>query len=138
MTPEMVGQEVRELHAFFVGWLTGALPASRTSFARFTAAMAPEFRIGHPDGTEEGLVTLTEKLRRAHGIRSTQRPAFEIAILSLQVRWIDQERALVAYIERQLLADRWTARRSLAAFRAAPKAPCGVLWTDLQECWIAS
>lgn len=137
MTPEALGQEIRELHAFFVGWLTGALPASRLSFARFTAAMAPEFRIGHPDGTEEGLAALTDRLRRAHGARASQRPPFEIAILSLQVRWVEPERALAAYIERQLLADRWTARRSLAAFRADPKAPCGVLWTDLQECWIA-
>ena len=54
------------------------------------------------------------------------------------MRWLDGGRALAHYVERQQLPDRITARHALAAFRAGAGAPCGALWTDLQETWIAA
>jgi len=136
MTPELIEREIHELHAFFTAWLCGALPDTDAAFARLTAALAPEFRIGLTDGRLLGVADVLAWLRPAHGSRAGQEPPFLIRTESFELRWIAGERALAAYVERQRLADRWTARRSLAAFRAEPSAPCGVLWTDLQECWI--
>jgi hypothetical protein len=136
MTPGTIVREIEELHGFFTGWLRGELPDTDAAFARLTSALAPEFRIGLTDGRALGHAEVMAWLRPAHGSLAGQEPPFRIRTEEIDVRWIVGGRALAAYVERQRLADRETARRSLAAFRAEPAAPCGVLWTDLQECWI--
>lgn len=137
MTPEAIAREIEELHRFFTAWLRGELPATDAAFARAATALAPEFRIGLTDGRALRHAEVMAWLRAAHGSRGGQAPAFDIWTEEIELRWLEGGRALAAYVERQrLAADRVTARRSLAAFRAGPAAPCGVVWTDLQECWI--
>jgi hypothetical protein len=133
-----IEREIHELHTFFTAWFRGELPASDGAFDRFTRAAAPEFRIVTPDGKVLGSAEVMAWVRPAHGSKAAQRPAFRIWIDGFDLRWVGGDRALVSYVERQRLADRETARLSLAAFRVDAAAPCGWLWTDLQETWTAA
>ena len=91
-----------------------------------------------PDGKVLGPADVVAWVRPAHGSKAGQQPPFRIWIDGFALRWATGNRALVSYVERQQLADRQTARLSLAAFRADATAPCGWLWTDLQETWTAA
>ena len=132
-----VVREIEELHRFFEGWFRGELGDDDRTYARFAAALAPEFRMVFPAGGTIGHADLLVLLRRLHGSRRAE-PGFAIAVEDVEVRWTEGPRALARYREQQRWPDRWTDRHTLAAFRAEPSAPLGVAWTDLQETWIAA
>jgi len=76
-----VRAEVEALHAFFVGWFSGALPTERFE-PDFLARFDPAFLLIPPAGSLLTLEQLAESVRRGHGTNAD----FRIAIRNVRVR----------------------------------------------------
>ena len=88
-----VRQEIEELHAFFVAWYNGDLPAS--AYAReFEARLDPAFTIIMPSGVELDFATLSRAMKESFG----QKPGFRIEIRNVRLVHVS-ETALVATYE---------------------------------------
>lgn len=126
--------EIDRFHADVTAWF-GADPDS-AAFERTAAAIDPGFRIVRPDGTAMDRAAILALIERGRGMHATMDPPFVIRCEAALVRWCEGRRALVAYVETQRLAGRWTRRHTLAALVRAVAAPGGVRWTDVAETWI--
>jgi hypothetical protein len=62
--------------------------------------------------------------------------AFEIGIRNVETRRALGDHRLLRYEEWQTTPDGTTGRLSTVLFEAAPDAPGGVVWLDLQETWL--
>lgn len=124
--------EVRALHAFFAAWFRG-LPQETADFARFEAALAPDFRLIGPDGAVQERDAVIARVR---ALRASAAPDFAIEILQPEVVWQGADAVLLEFIERQYRADGDADRRSTGLFTDAPGAPHGVVWRHLQETWV--
>lgn len=128
--------EIDRFHADVTAWF-GKGPDD-AAFARIEAAIDRDFRIVRPDGTvldRAGILALIERGRAVHAASD---PPFLIRCEAAVLRWCEGPRVLVAYVETQRLAGRWTRRHTLAALRRAAAAPGGLAWTDVAETWIAA
>ena len=126
--------EVRKLHAFFVGWFRGETGAA-FDFAACDAALAPDFRMITPDGAVHERAAVMERLRKARGSTAAD---FTIEILQPHVAWQAGDAVLLEFIERQYREGRRTSRRSTGLFTEEPGAPRGVVWRHLHETWMQS
>ena len=124
-------QEIRARHDAFVVWFTkgdddAVMAETLASFAPTMAQVTPEGAILERAALEAGL-------RAARG----QRPVdFTIAIEDVAPIWQGEDAVLVAYVERQTVDGRRTARRSTALMRRAENAPNGVVWLHVHETWM--
>jgi hypothetical protein len=125
-------QEVRELHAFFEDWFTGALPEADAAFDRFEDALGPGFRIVSPDGDERSRTDILEAVWAGHGDSET----FDIQVRNVQPRYAFDERCLLRYEEWQADGERDTGRVSTVLFERDETAPGGVAWLDVHETWL--
>lgn len=63
--------EIRKLHQFLQGWLTGTVPESDESFQRFRTALAHDFLVIHPTGKTDNKARVLENFRGAYGRKGT-------------------------------------------------------------------
>lgn len=128
--------EVDRFHADVAAWFGQG--RDDAVFDRIEAAIDPGFRIVRPDGTVLDRAGILAVIARGRAVHATMDPPFVIRCEAAVVRWEAGPRALVAYVETQRLAGRWTRRHSLAALVRDAAAPGRVRWTDVAETWIAA
>ena len=129
---QQCAREIKELHAFFVAWFTGAIPRTDANFARFIGAITLDFALISPGGAlleREALVTWVWD---AHGSRSR----FKIWIENFHLRRQLGGMAVATYEEWQETDDGVTARLSTAVFLADARTPNGVRWLHVHETWV--
>jgi len=123
--------EIEALHAFFVGWFTGALAKSEFE-AGFQARFAPDFMLVPPAGTLLTLEKISTSVRDAHATN----PEFKIAIRNVVVRRQIGDHVLATYEEwqRNALASSPpdNARIATVFFRGGPS----LEWLHIHETWL--
>ena len=129
-------QEVREFHAFLRDWLTGAVPRSAESFARFSGAMDDGVEVIGPRGTATPRDALVEEFESLHGQLAADADAFDIWIENFRFCWAAGDHALVTYEEWHRRQGATSAQLSTALFRREAAAPCGVAWVHVHETWL--
>lgn len=77
-------REVRDLHRFFVAWMTGAVARGAAVFARFEGVAAAGFALISPSGVITERTPLIAELEAAHGARKGQ--GFQIRVRSFRQR----------------------------------------------------
>jgi hypothetical protein len=125
-------RETVELHEFFGHWLrSGGAPGR--DLARLDHALDAGFRQIGPDGLIRERAAILAWLT---GARASRWADFRIEVSDMAPAWGSGDAVLLEYIETQYGQEKMTRRRSSALFRAAPAAPCGVVWCHLQETWL--
>ena len=125
-------RETVELHEFFGRWLRpGADPG--LDLRRLDQALGDGFRLIGPDGLVRERAVVVAWIAGARGARGAD---FRIEVSDFLAVWHADGAVLLEYVETQYGQERMTRRRSAALFRAAPAAPCGVVWCHLQETWL--
>jgi hypothetical protein len=125
--------EIVALHDFFVGWLSGTLPATDATYARLVDTMAPEFAMVTPGGASIPRERLLAQLRAAHG----SRPGWTIWIERAELRAAQGGLTVATYEEWQRHADGMvTGRLSSVVFREQPGTPNGLVWLHVHETWL--
>lgn len=127
---ERVLREVEELHAFFEGWLSGALPKDRGVFARLEEALVPEFEMVVPSGEELGRDVLLKSLWDGHA----KSEGLLIRIESCRVLWCDEAGTCLARYEEVHQGPRASRRVSTALFRARGS-DRALAWVHVHETW---
>jgi hypothetical protein len=128
---DSVRAEIEALHAFFVGWFSGALP--RSSFeAGFLSRFASDFLLVPPAGTLLSLDELTDSVRSAYG---TNRE-FRIAIRNVTFRRELEGHVLATYEEwqRNALASSPSDNARLATVLFREGRP--LQWLHVHETWL--
>ena len=130
--------EVADLHAFFVAWMTGALPRAGQAFERFTGVMADDMVLISPRGVITERRELCDELEAAHGIHAGAAKGFRIAIENPHCRMVEADLCLVTHEEWQRSAGTATGRLSTALLRRRAGTPNGVEWLHVHETWLPS
>jgi len=117
--------EVRELHAFFGRWYSGA--ASRSEFSRLDV-LAEAFLMIGPDGRTANVVEVRDMIRASYGLRS-----IDFMIKNVSVRL---DAPIGTYEEWQTDSGVTTGRLSTAVMEPAPHQPNGLQWVHLHETWL--
>ena len=91
-----VAAEIEELHAFFVAWYAGAVPADAFETA-FVARMDPDMAFVAPGGAVLDRSALTEAVRGGYGTNED----YGIAIRNVAVRRATDDHVLATYEEWQ-------------------------------------
>ena len=129
-------QEVRAFHAFLRDWLTGAVPRTAGTFARFSDALEGGLEVVSPLGTVTGRDALVDEFEGLHGQLAGDADAFEIWIENFRCRWDLGDHAVVSYEEWHRRRGATSARLSTALFRREERAPGGVVWLHVHETWL--
>lgn len=125
-------EEVRRLHAFFVGWFRGEAEAS-AAFHDCEEAFDAGFRMVTPDGAIHARAAVLERLR---SLRATAPASFSIEILEPRIVWQSGDAVLLEFVEQQYRDGMMVSRRSTGLFLPGRAAPLGVVWRHLQETWL--
>ena len=133
MKLQMFSNEVKNLHKFIQGWLTGSVPKTEEAFSRFINSLDTDFIIFHPTGISEYCEDLIMSFWSAYGIREKN---FTIEIRNLNHRMTLGDFALVTYEEWQF-DETTTGRVSTVLFRKSEKEN-KVRWVHLHETWIST
>lgn len=124
-------REIRELHQFFEGWLSGTLP-EEGAFERLEQALAPGFRLIHPSGEWRARKEIISGLRKQHG----SQPELTIEIRNAKLLRGGENRVLAAYEEWQRGQNSTDGRLSTVVFhRAEDNLPNGLRWEHVHETW---
>lgn len=129
---DLAAKEVVDLHDFFVRWFVDDGSAA-PDFARFEAAMGPEFTMVPPEGAVLRRDAVVEHVRAARG---TVAADFRIAIEEIWSPWQDGDAIILCYVEVQWRNGGWSRRRSSVLLSQNSSAPGGVLWRHLHETWM--
>ncbi|MEM7534178.1 MAG: hypothetical protein AAF639_18500 [Chloroflexota bacterium] len=130
---DQIQREIVDLHQFFEKWLSGDLADTDQNFLRLESALANDFSIVSPDGTEVERATLVDSLRESHG----KRPNLNIWIEDFQLLRDEPPLLMVRYDECQTHSDSVTRRVSTALFSVNRSAPNGFAWVRVHETWKA-
>ncbi len=139
---EQCKAEVVDLHAFLVNWMSGTLPRTADTFARFTQVLSNGFIIIDPSGEITERDDLSAGLEAAYGgrggrgERSGARGSFRIEIKECQFIHGEGDVCLMTYEEWQHQSDSTNGRLSKALFRRREGLPHGVEWVHLHENWV--
>lgn len=125
-------EEIERLHACFVEWYRSE--GDRSTFDRIAAALAPEFEMVVPDGSIVDREAVLESIESAEG--SYRDSSFDITIESPEPILVDDDRAVVRYIEHQEQPDEENRRISTAVLAADSSGPDGIVWLAVHETWI--
>ena len=125
-------REIIELHEFFEGWLSGALPATDAAFGRFEQVLSGEFTFVDPGATLLDRPAVLGFVRDAHGAR----PGLRIRIEKPALRHESDPLRLATYEEWQEFGGETTARLSTVLFRHRGDTPNGVEWVHVHETWL--
>lgn len=123
--------EVVRLHDAIEAWFTVG-----EALAPFADALAPEFRIVSPDGTERDREAVVASMREAAGAHAGTDPPFVVEIRNVEHRESVAGRHLVTYEEHQRVGGDWEARTSSVWLRDDAEAPAGLSWVHLHETWL--
>ena len=124
--------EIDDLHRFFQRWL-GDTAADPAEFARFEAAIAPDFMMVTPEGAVLDRATVADGLRRARGVHADPAAPFRIEIRNAAIRVaLPGGFRLCVYDEWQRIRGAERTRRSTALLEVRDDR---VLWRHLQETW---
>ena len=126
--------KVLELHQFFVEWLTGALPRTEESFARFSDGMAEGFVFINPSGVLSEKAAMVKDGEAAHGVHKER--GFRVWIEDIQCRPLADDLCLATHKEWQEISGLINGRLSTALFRSREGAPNGVEWLHVHETWL--
>ena len=129
----MLIDEVKNLHKFIQGWLTGSVPKTEEAFSRFRDALDADFVIVDPTGVAEHRDEMVKSFWSAHGVREK---TFAIKIRNFNHRLTFGDFALVTYEEWQF-GETTTGRVSSVLFRILEKEN-KVRWVHLHETWIST
>ena len=133
MELQMLIDEVKNLHKFIQGWLTGSVPKTEETFFSFRDALDTDFVIVHPTGVAEHCEEMVKSFWSAHGAREK---TFAIEIRNLNHRLTFGDFALVTYEEWQF-GKTTSGRVSSVLFRKLAKEN-KVRWLHLHETWIST
>lgn len=125
-------REIRELHAFFQGWIGGELDRSPETFRRLEDALADDFTF---------VTTAGEVLERpaiVEGVRSSHASSSDLRIRIRDPRLLRESagQLVAVYQELQEAAGGRTGRVSTVVFRRSEAAPNGLEWLHVHETWI--
>jgi hypothetical protein len=128
---DVVRSEIEGLHAFFVGWFSGALPSSEFE-SGFRVRFASDFLLVPPAGTLLTLDQLSESVRSAH---ATNRE-FRIAIRNVTLRRRFAGHILATYEEwqRNALASKPPDNARIATVLFRDTRP--LQWLHIHETWM--
>jgi hypothetical protein len=126
-----VRSEIGGLHEFFVGWFSGALPASAFDVG-FAARFDPGFLLVPPAGSLLGLAQLSETVRA----RRASNPEFRVAIRNVTVRRRLDGLLLATWEEwqRNALASRPPENSRIATVLFRDVRP--LRWLHIHEPWL--
>ena len=125
-------REIRALHRFFEGWLSGRLSDTGEAFRRLDRALAADFSLIHPSGEERSRTDIVAGLRRAHG----QRPGLTIEIRDVRLRAAGDELLAATYEEWQFDEETNDGRLSTVLFARDEEGPNGLRWVHVHETWL--
>ncbi|MEO1102260.1 MAG: hypothetical protein AAFW98_00785 [Pseudomonadota bacterium] len=131
---DLVDKGIREViarHDAFVTWFTGG--GDDTVWAEMEKVFAPGFVLISPDASIARHADVMAMLRGARGKRAAD---FAISITDAHPLWTTDDAVVIAYVERQTVDGKNTARQSTALFTRDDTAPGGVLWQHVHETWI--
>lgn len=131
-------REVVELHGFLVDWMTGAVPRSAATFARFADVLADGFALISPRGVITERRPLLRELEAAYAVHGADDVPFRIEVRNFRHRHTQGMLCLVTYEEWQQLSGVATGRLSSAWFRARNDTPHGVEWLHVHETWLSA
>ena len=117
--------EVRELHAFFERWYSGA--AALSEFSRMDV-LADSFVLIGADGRSSNVEQVRAFVETAYGCRPTG-----FTIRNVAVR---PHAPVGTYEEWQTVGDVSTGRISTAVMMPDPGTPNGLRWVHLHETWL--
>lgn len=123
--PASFEAEVRELHAFFERWYSGA--ADPSEFSRLDV-LANTFLLIGPDGRTAAAGEVREMIKASHG----RRP-IDFTIRNVTLR---PDAPVGTYEEWQTEAGITSGRLSTAAMMPAAHRPNGLEWLHLHETWL--
>ena len=137
MSVDQVRAEIEAVHAFFVEWFGGHIPADDAVFdKRLLARFDERAQLVQPGGQQLSLAELSAGMRRAHGAS----PDFRIAIRNVAVEREHGEWILATYEEWQVNAKNSkppdNGRLSSVLFRRDDAAPGGLVWLHVHETWL--
>jgi hypothetical protein len=124
--------EIEELHAFFEGWIGGAIDASEERFARLEQALAETFTFVTTGGEVLAREAIVSAVREAHGTR----PGLRIRIGEPSLVQSAEDHLVAVYQEWQEVQGERTGRVSTVVFRGSEEAPYGLVWVHVHETWI--
>lgn len=123
VSPQTVGDEVREFHDQLAVWLAEGLDGA---LRRLTSAIARDLSFVGLDGEALGRDQLVSALADA----GAGRPGLRIAVEDVVVRELAAGLWLAMFVERH---RRGRDRRTSAVLRAELDAPLGVAWVHVHE-----
>ena len=123
-------REIVDLHRFFEGWLSGALPQTEEVFSRVEQVLASEFTFVGPTGAVTERAALLEWLKGAYG----SRPGLRIEIRGERIHQREPV-FLATYEEWQTHEETTRGRVSSVLFREADGVPNGLEWLHVHETW---
>lgn len=128
---EKLRAEIEDVHAFIAAWFRGDVARDDALYdAELADRVAPDLINIQPSGQVLTRTDLVEGIRKGYGTN----PAFEIRISDFVLRFKDNDRALVTYVEHQSGAKNSTAenrRISSVWFAISPEgAP---MWLHIHE-----
>lgn len=124
--------EVEDLHQFFEGWLSGALPNTEAAFERAERALGSGFRLIHPSGEGRSREEILTGLRQGH----ESQPELKIEIRDVRLRASGENLVLATYEEWQQSERGPDGRLSTVAFHRDEQAPNRLRWVHVHETWI--
>ena len=132
----IVENEIRDLHEFLAGWLSGQIPQSEREFQiRFMDRLENHFFNIQPSGSLLSLETLSTQIREGYG----KSPDFRIMVRDISVHVEDSAYILATYKEFQLGAKNsapQNARISSVLFQVTS---ANILkWRHVHETWLPS
>lgn len=121
--------EIIELHDFFERYFAGTHEPE--TIARLDKALATDFTIVSPSGTESTREQTIASISAAHGSTT----ALEMSIESVRLVSDDGATIVARYVEVHHGADP-TRRLSTVVFDRAADGPNGVRWRTVHETWL--
>jgi len=129
---EPTEREIRQLHQFFEGWLSGTLPKTQEAFSRLESSLANAFTMVSPGAQLLQRNVLLHRLQQAHG----SRPRLTISITNVRIGSCTDEIALATYEEWQDDATARKGRLSTVVFLKKSDANNGLHWLHVHETWL--
>jgi len=129
---EQTENEIRQLHQFFEGWLSGSLPNTQESFSRLENSLANAFTMISPQAQLLQRNALLRRLHQAHG----SCPQLTISITNVRIGSCTDEIALATYEEWQNDATARKGRLSTVVFLKKSDAHNGLQWLHVHETWL--
>lgn len=124
-------REIDELHAFFEAYFRGEVPVDET--ARLELALAPEFTLVRPDGSEADRATTIGDVRDGHG----HAPDMSIRAERHRLHRAGADLVVASYVEVHAWpAGRANRRLATVVFGVDEVGAHGLRWLRVHETWM--